>query len=110
VDDYYASLTSSAQSHSTPVFEDRDDFGDDDEDIRPDVSQLMHTSLNDYRKRARSPEPDLEAPASKAIRLEDPAVSVGLSEPTDPVGAEPDADDPIVYGECMSTSMLFGIN
>jgi hypothetical protein len=106
VDDYYASLTNSTQSHSTPIFEDRDDFGNEEEDIKPDVSQLMHTSLNDYRKRARSPEPDLDASASKSARLEEPTDSTGLFEPADPLGNDPDADDPIVYGEDIHTVIL----
>jgi transcription initiation factor TFIIE subunit alpha len=98
VDDYYAGLTVNTQSNSTPTSGVPDDFGEEEEDVKPDVSQLMHTSLNDYRKRARSPEPDHGA--SKLARLEEPAAPPAVPEPDDMFGDDeaPAEDDPIVYG------------
>jgi transcription initiation factor TFIIE subunit alpha len=102
VDDYYASLTNPAsQPYTSGTSTNPEELGDDDEDIKPDITQLMHTSLNDYRKRARSPDDieDATTPASKTARLDDPAASAELFESTDLSGDQPAEDDPTVYGK-----------
>jgi transcription initiation factor TFIIE subunit alpha len=94
-DDYYASLAAGTQSRSTPTSGVQDDLGGgDDEDIKPNVEYL--DSLNDYRKRARSPAvTDWDAPASKMARAESPP----QMEPEIQMDiTSGDSNDPIVYG------------
>jgi transcription initiation factor TFIIE subunit alpha len=75
---------------------------EDEEDVKPTIEYL--DSLNDYRKRARSPafEPP-EEPVAKAPRFADEPIPEAMPPPMD---AEDDMegvavtgeDDPIVYG------------
>jgi transcription initiation factor TFIIE subunit alpha len=54
-DQYYASLAASGSSNGTPAMAGAgSDFGDEEEDIKPNIEYL--NSLNDYRKRSRSQE------------------------------------------------------
>ena len=119
-DQYYASLaaSNSTSAQDTPALTNLDEFGEDDEDVKPNVEYL--DSLNEYRKRSRSTE-DVggDRGPSKTPKLNGHSPSNGFTpsvpqpEPEPPLmpaveelAPEAPLDDPIVYGEYHATLRL----
>ena len=104
-DQYYASLAASAAPSglATPRLS---DFGEEEEDVKPNVEYL--DSLNENRKRSRSREDVGNGSASPKQRRTSPPEAV----PSIVNGVELDSstlapaadDDPMVYGESLSSS------
>lgn len=112
---YYSSLAVSAMpsSQNTPAMDNLNDFGEEEEDVKPSVQYL--DSLNEYRKRSRSRDDrgDGRGP-SKTPKLngwvDPPVVAQPEVQPEVPLYEEvppPPGDDPIVYGmSCVLFSLL----
>ncbi|EKM57664.1 uncharacterized protein PHACADRAFT_251430 [Phanerochaete carnosa HHB-10118-sp] len=109
-DQYYASLvaSNSTSAQDTPALTNLSEFGEEEEDVKPNLEYL--DSLNEYRKRSRSLEDSgLDRGPSKTPKLNGHSLSNGFAppapepEPEPPVMAEegpaPEGlmDDPIVY-------------
>lgn len=110
-DQYYASLAATAapSAQDTPALTSLSEFGEEEEDVKPNVQYL--DSLNDYRKRSRSAEDTgHERGPSKTPKLNGHAEVNGFAqlvpEPEPELvsieepAAEGAVDDPVVYGEC----------
>ncbi len=104
-DHYYASLAASAapSAHDTPALTNFNEFGEEDEDVKPSMEYL--NSLGDYRKRSRSMEDIGDAGPAKTPKLNGQSTPNGYAslEPETPsmsleeVPQEP-LDDPTIYG------------
>ncbi|GJE85312.1 TFIIE alpha subunit-domain-containing protein [Phanerochaete sordida] len=118
-DQYYASLAASnvTSAQDTPALTNLDEFGEDDEDVKPNVEYL--DSLNEYRKRSRSTEDiGVDRGPSKTPKLNGHTPSNGFTpsvpepEPELPITSADEpapeglVDDSIVYvnGEAMKFS------
>lgn len=105
-DQYYASLAASAAPSGQPTPR-LSDFGEEEEDVKPNVEYL--DSLNEYRKRSRSaedvgagnssPKQRRVSPTESAPPLENGAVPGGGA-----TEATPTEGDPVVYGTYISLS------
>ncbi|THH00110.1 hypothetical protein EW026_g2364 [Hermanssonia centrifuga] len=103
-DHYYASLAASAapSAHDTPALTNFNEFGEEDEDVKPSMEYL--NSLGDYRKRSRSMEDIGDAGPAKTPKLNGQSTPNGYAslEPETPsmsleeVPQEP-LDDPTIY-------------
>lgn len=118
-DQYYASLAASnaPSAQDTPALTSLGEFGEEEEDVKPNVEYL--DSLNEYRKRSRSLEDNgLERGPSKTPKLNghsptngfappvpEPELEAPAIPPEEPAPEEP-LDDPLVYvnGEPMKFS------
>ena len=111
-DQYYASLAASnaPSAQDTPALTNFGEFGEEDEDVKPNVEYL--DSLNEYRKRSRSLEDNgLERGPSKTPKLNGHSPTNGFAPPVpepepelpsiplEEPAPEEALDDPIVYGK-----------
>ncbi|KAH9916967.1 TFIIE alpha subunit-domain-containing protein [Epithele typhae] len=89
---YYATLAASAAPSGMPTPR-LSDFGEDEEDVKPDLEYL--DSLNEYRKRSRSREDVGDEDRGTTPKL--PRTEGSMSPPALDAPPAGGADDPIVY-------------